>query len=285
MNLFRKLIVVCGLFGVFGIPIVASADNSHLIQTDNTSLLKQVEDTRKKLMGKYNTFQQVMLLIDKNNPIMNAPVNAPVYYPLWRKVWNQAENTINHVNSSTWLNEIQPELNRSLQDLLNYDSTFDSLGNTILQAHADKNSKQVLQLLKQLQNDVTNKQAPILAGLKKFKNYQDGVMDNTNKLNEVLQEVKAVIQTNGATEAELRKIRSIDNDLSIFIDDLSTENGWNTSVQGISNNWTILNMKIDSLITKIETAPDQVDSAYLSSELNSIKNAWSDTYAQALRIL
>lgn len=281
MKLLRNFLLICGLSGFFLLPVIARADNAHLILTDNTSVLNQLEETRKQLMEKYRTFQWDMIAIDKNNPI----TDAQIFNSLWKKVWTEAENTIYHANSSVWHNEIQPELNRSLQGLLNYDPTFDSLCNKIMQAHGIKNSNQVLQLLKQLQNDVTNKQAPILTGLKKFTDYQNGVMDNTNKLNEVLQEVKTAIQTNAATQAELRKIRSMNDSITLFIAELSKENGWDVSVQEISNNWRILNMKIDSLITKIEAAPNQVDSAYLSSELNGIKNAWSDTYAQALRIL
>ncbi|WP_144519195.1 HBL/NHE enterotoxin family protein [Bacillus thuringiensis] len=282
MNLLQKFVIVCGLCVTCLPSIVARADNTHVVQTDSTSLLNQIEDTRKKLMETYETFNKIMIsvgLIDKRD----GP--GKVFAALSGRVINQVENTISIANGPIWKNEIQPGLNKSLQDLVNYNSAFHSLCDKMIQAHSAKDLKQVLQLLKQLQDDFTKKQEPITTGLKKITDYQTGVMDNTSKLNDLLQEVQTIIRTKAATEEDLIQTQRLENPLVKFIEELSKESGWEKSVQNLSNNWSILNTKIDSLITKIETAPNQVDSVYLRSELNSIKNAWSDTYAQAMRIL
>ncbi|WP_256428666.1 HBL/NHE enterotoxin family protein, partial [Bacillus cereus] len=80
-----------------------------------------------------------------------------------------------------WQNDIKPKINPTVDNILNYNVTFHSKYNEITQAASKKDMQTVLQLLKQIQGDITGKQSNVALFLNDFNNFNSKIIDSTRE--------------------------------------------------------------------------------------------------------
>ncbi len=219
------------------------------------------------------------------------------------------QSNIVYDSVTQWQNDIKPKINPTVDNILNYNVTFYSKYNEITQAASKKDMQMVLQLLKQIQGDITGKQSNVALFLNDFNNFNSKIIDSTREFQAFTNTVQAAKvarqntidslynagaqNTSQGKEAiqkvavELHMVDTLHFQLATHLQVFQGSNGWIPSpgllgpLEKFTTNLYKLQAKISGLIDAIEGSSSSVDSAFLEAELKNMKVSWDDVYTQA----
>ncbi|HDR4948824.1 TPA: HBL/NHE enterotoxin family protein [Bacillus cereus] len=220
-----------------------------------------------------------------------------------------AQSSVVYDSVTQWQNEIKHKINPTVDSILNYNANFNSKYNEITQAASKKDVQTVLQLLKQVQGDITGKQSNVVLFLSDFKNFNNKIIDSTREFQSFTDTVKAVkvakqnvidtLYNAGAQNTsqgretiqkvatELHMVDTLHFQLATHLQVFQGSNGWIPSpgllgpLEKFTTNWYRLQAKISGLIDAIDGSSSSVDSVFLEAELRNMKVSWDDVYNQA----
>lgn len=220
-----------------------------------------------------------------------------------------AQSNIVYDSVNQWQNDIKPKITPTVDSILNYNATFNSKHNEITQAASKKDVQTILQLLKQVQGDITRKQSNVALFLSDFNNFNNKIVDSTRDFQSFTDTVGAIkvarketydslydagAQNTSQGRDAINKVATEMNmadtlywEFRSFLQDFKGSSGWIPSagllepLEKFATNWYKLQAKISGLIDAIEGSSTSIDSKFLEAELKNMKLSWEDVYNQA----
>lgn len=219
--------------------------------------------------GFYNTLEQYKRLEHKLIP-------TDILIPVIKDVDNTGRL------GKEWSVEIAPHMQTTRKQILSYNILFQQKFNDIQQQIQNENKERILQILENVQSDITIQKQGVMEFLTAIQSFRNNVVISSRQLQNDCIPIQVIIDI----EEEKQGYPVIGENILLnrVLDIINYINGVNGGTVGLLNNletmntnWLTLEAKLQSLIQNIKDASD-ISMNFISADVQIVKENWENIY-------